>query len=160
MKRAPGFDEVTEVQSGGVSRKTGALRLWTQLEKIYRNKCITAEEYDAGRKYYADWYLAGFAPRVTSRMAEWVQNNSGSLGNMDAAERRVFHAKRFAEANRILECMGLRKAVHWLVINEIPAENIGRKYRGYRNGRAASASAITAISIGLTQLAKFYGLIR
>lgn len=159
MRLAPGFDEVTEVQSGGVSRKTGALRLWTQLDRIYRNNCITAEEYSAGCKYYCDWYLALHPTGTTMRWSEYISGLAGS-SNMDAAERRVFHGRRFAEANKILERMGLRKAIHWLVINEIPAESIGRKYRGYRNGRAASASAITAISIGLTQLAKFYGLIR
>lgn len=158
MRRAPGFDELTETQSGGVTRKSGAVRVWSQLENLYRNRRLTDEQYQAGQKYYADWYLAGFSPRVTSRMAEWVQNMAGGSSNLDAAERRVFHQKRFAQANTILEDMGTRKAVHWFVINDEPCEAIGRKFWGYSGRKTASAGAVTGIALSLQQLAKFYGL--
>jgi hypothetical protein len=158
MRRAPGWDELMETQAGGTTRKSGAVRVWTQLENLYRNRRLTDEQYQAGQKYFADWYLAGFAPRVTSRMSEWVQNNSGSPGNLDAAERRVFHAKRWAQANAILEELGTRKAVHWLVITDTPAEAIGRKYWGYSGKHSAAAGAVTGISISLQRLAKFYGI--
>jgi hypothetical protein len=160
MRRAPGFDELTETQSGGVARKSGAVRVWSQLENLYRNRRLTDEQYQAGQKYFADWYLAGFSPRVTSRMSEWVQGAAGSPGNLDAAERRVFHAKRFAQANVILEDMGTRKVVHWLVITDTPAETIGRKYWGYSGKHSAAAGAVTGISISLQRLAKFYGLVK
>lgn len=160
MRRAPGFDELTEAASGGVTRKSGAVRVWTQLENLYRNRRLTDEQYAAGQKYFADWYLAGFSPRVTSRMSEWVQGAAGAPGNLDAAERRVFHQKRFAQANVLLEEMGTRKAVHWFVINDVPCEAIGRKFWGYREVRTASAGASTSIAISLQRLAKFYGLVK
>jgi hypothetical protein len=93
------------------------------------------------------------------KWSEYISGLSGS-GDMDAAQRRVFHAKRFAQANAILEDMGVRKAVHWFVINDIPPENIGRKFWGYRGQRAASASAVTALGLALQRLAKFYGLVK
>lgn len=160
MRRVRGYDELTEAQAGGVVRKSGAVRIWSQLENLYRNGRLTAEQHQAGQKYYADWYLAGFAPRVTSRMAEWVQNAGGSPGNLDAGERRVFHAKRFAQANAKLEELGTRKAVHWLIINDTPAEQIGRKHWGYSGRKTASAGAVTAVAISLQMLAKFYGLLK
>lgn len=159
MRRAPGFDELTETQAGGTTRKSGAVRVWSQLENLYRNRRLTDEQYQAGQKYFADWYLAGFSPRVTSRMSEWVQNNGGAgSGNLDAAERRVFHAKRFAQANVLLEELGTRKAVHWLIINDTPCEAIGRKFWGYSGKHSAAAGAVTGIVISLQRLAKFYGL--
>lgn len=158
MRRAPGFDELTETQAGGTTRKSGAVRVWSQLENLYRNRRLTDEQYEAGRKYYADWYLAGFSPRVTSRMSEWVQGAAGAPGNLDAAERRVFHQKRFAQANVILEDLGTRKAVHWFVINDTPAEAIGRKFWGYGGRKTAAAGAVTGIAVSLQRLAKFYGI--
>lgn len=160
MRRAPGFDELTETQAGGTTRKSGAVRVWSQLENLYRNRRLTDEQYQAGQRYFADWYLAGFSPRVTSRMSEWVQGAAGAPGDLDAAERRVFHQKRFAQANEILEDLGTRKAVHWFVINDTPCEAIGRKFWGYREVRTASAGASTSIAISLQRLAKFYGLVK
>ena len=160
MRRAPGFDELTETQAGGTTRKSGAVRVWSQLENLYRNRRLSDEQYAAGQKYFADWYLAGFSPRVTSRMSEWVQGAAGAPGDLDAAERRVFHQKRFAQANVLLEELGVRKAVHWFVINDTPPENIGRKFWGYSGQRAASASAVTVMGLALQRLAKFYGLVK
>jgi hypothetical protein len=160
LRRAPGITEMVEVVGGGVTRKSGAVRIWSQLENLYRNRRLTDEQYQAGQKYYADWYLSGFAPRVTSRMAEWVQNGGGGQGSMDAMERRVFHQKRFAQANAVLEGLGTRKAVHWFVLGDTPAEQIGRKFWGYAGKHSASAGAVTGIAISLQQLAKFYGLVK
>lgn len=160
MRRAPGYDELSETTSGGITRKSGAVRVWSQLENLYRNRRLTDEQYQAGQKYYADWYLAGFQPNVTSKMQEWIQNGGGGFGSMDAMERRVFHQKRFAQANTILEEMGTRKAVHVFVIGDIPCEVIGRKFWGYRTRFTASAGASTALAISLERLAKFYGLVK
>jgi hypothetical protein len=161
MRRAPGFDELTEAQSGGVARKSGAVRVWSQLENLYRNRRLTDEQYQAGQKYYADWWLGLEAGRsITMRWSEYISGLGGGDGNMDAAERRVFHGKRFAEANRLLDDMGTRKAVHWFIINDIPCEQIGRKFWGYREVRTASAGASTSIAISLQRLAKFYGLVK
>ena len=158
MRLAPGFDELTETQAGGTTRKSGAVRVWSQLENLYRNRRLTDEQYQAGRKFYADWYLGGFQPRITSRMSEWVQGAAGGVGNMDAAERRVFHQRRFAQANAILEELGTRKAVHWLIIADTPAESIGRRFWGYGGRKTASAGAVIGISVSLQRLAKFYGI--
>ena len=161
MRRAPGFDELTEALPGGRTRKSGAKRVWTQLENLYRNRRLTDEQYQAGQKYYADWWLGSAAGRgVTMRWSEYISGLGGGEGNMDAAERRVFHGKRFAQANNILEGMGMRKAIHWLVINDVACEAIGRRFWGYRTKHKASASAATAASLALQVLAKFYGLVK
>jgi hypothetical protein len=159
MRRAPGYDELTEAQSGGVARKSGAVRVWSQLENLYRNRRLTDEQYQAGQKYYADWWLGLEAGRsITMRWSEYISGLGGGDGNMDAAERRVFHSRRFAKANEVLEGLGTRKAVHWFVINDIKPEDIGRKFWGYSGRKTASAGAVTGIALSLQQLAKFYGL--
>ena len=158
MRRAPGYDELTETQAGGTTRKSGAVRVWSQLENLYRNRRLTDEQYQAGQKYYADWYLGlGAGRSITMRWSEYISGLGGS-GNLDAAERRVFHRKRFAEANKLLDDMGTRKAIHWFVINDTPCGAIGKKFWGYREVRTASAGASTSIAISLQRLAKFYGL--
>ena len=158
MRMAPGFDELTETLPGGNVRKSGARKIWSQLENLYRNRRLTDEQHAAGEQYYRDWYLSGRSPKITSKMAEWVQNSSGGSGNMDAAERRVFHQKRFRQANGILEEMGTRKCIHWLIIAEMKPEDIGRKHWGYKGKHSAAAGAVTGISISLQRLAVFYGI--
>jgi hypothetical protein len=161
MRRAPGFDELTETQAGGTTRKSGAVRVWSQLENLYRNRRLTDEQYQAGQRYYADWWLGLEAGRsITMRWSEYISGLGGGEGNLDAAERRVFHAKRFAQANEVLDSLGTRKAVHWLVINDTPAEAIGRKFWGYAGKHSAAAGAVTGISISLQRLAKFYGIVK
>lgn len=153
------LDELTETADGGTVRKSGAVRVWSQLENLHRNRRVTDEQYDAGLKFYADWYLCLQAGRsVTMRWSEYISGLGSSDSTMDAAERRVFHAKRYAQANRLLDDLGVRKAIHWLVINDIPAEQVGRSIQGYRSPKSAKASGVTMISLGLQRLAKFYGI--
>lgn len=160
LRRAPGLDEIVETLPGGTTRKSGAVRVWSQLENLYRNNRLTAEQYQAGQKYYADWYLGLQAGRsVTMKWSEYISGLGGD-GNLDAAERRVFHSKRFAAANVLLDELGTRKAVHWLVINDMPAETIGRKFWGYAGKHSASAGAVTGITVSLHRLSKFYGLMK
>jgi len=160
LRAAPGYDELAEASSGGVLRKTGAIRVWSSLENLYRNRLITPEQYDAGEKLYRDWYLGHVASsQVTMKWAEYISGLAGQ-GNLDAAERKAFHAKRYAEANHLLDQLRIRKPVHWLVINDIKPEDVGRRLRGYRGQRAASASGTTAVALGLELLAKFYGLVK
>lgn len=160
MRRAPGYDELTETQGGGVVRKSGAVRVWSQLENLYRNRCISAEEYQAGQKYFADWYIGTEQGNgTTMRWTEYISGLGGSQ-NLDAMERRVFHSRRFAKANIVLDEMGRRKLIHWLVINDIPCEQIGRKYWGLKGKHTAAGRAVGAVETALHRLAKFYGLLK
>jgi hypothetical protein len=161
MRRAPGHDELVETAAGGTTRKSGAVRVWSQLENLYRNGRLTPEQHQAGLKYYADWYI-GLESRgsITMKWSEYISGLGGGSGNMDAAERRVFHAKRWAQANKILEDLGTRKCIHWLVINDIKPEMIGRRFWGYKGKHSASAGAVTGIALSLQMLAKFYGLVK
>jgi hypothetical protein len=153
------FDPVTEAAAGGMLKRTGAIRVWSQLENLHRNGLITTPQYDAGEQYHRDWYL-GFqaSAQVTMRWSEHISGMGGSGTAMDAAERRAFHARRFAGANGLLETMGLRKSVHWLVINDVRPREVGHRLRGYRGRDQAKAAGTTAVAIGLQCLARFYGL--
>lgn len=160
MRKVIGYDELSETQAGGVTKKSGAVKVWSQLENLYRNGRLTSEQYQAGQKFGADWWLGYEAGRgVTMRWKEYI-SGAGVSGDLDAAERRVFHSRRFAEANVLLEEMGVRKPLHWFIINDIPTEQIGKRAAGYRGQRAATASGVTMIALGLQRLAKFYGLVK
>lgn len=159
MAQATGFDEMAEATAGGMLKRTGAIRVWSALENLYRNRLITGPQYDAGEKFYRDWYLGHVASsQVTMKWSEYISGLGGGEGNLDAAERKAFHAKRYATANVQLDALGVRKPVHWLVIHDIKPQDVGRRFRGYRGQRAATASGVTAVALGLQLLAKFYGL--
>lgn len=159
-KASRSYDELTEASAGGVLKKTGAIRVWSALENLYRNRLISPEQYDAGEKLYRDWYLGHVASaQVTMKWSEYISGLGGE-GNLDAAERKAFHAKRYAEANVQLDALGVRKPVHWLVINDIKTEDVGRRFIGYRGKDKAAASGRTAVILGLQLLARFYGLIK
>ena len=155
------FDELTEASGGGMLKKTGAIRVWSALENLYRNNLITGPQYDAGEKYYRDWYI-GFqaSAQVTMKWSDYVSGLAGGSGSIDAVERKVFHVKRFAAANQLLEQMDMRKPVHWLVINDVHPQDVGRRLRGYRGKDKAAAAGTTAVALGLQALAKFYGLVK
>lgn len=156
------YDEMAEATAGGMLKKTGAIRVWSALEDLYRNKRITGPQYDAGEKYYRDWYLGHMASsQITMKWSDYVSGlGGGDNQSMDAAERKVFHVKRYAAANALLDSIDLRKPVHWLVINDIKPRDVGSRFRGYRGADKAQAAGTTTIAIGLQALAKFYGLIK
>lgn len=159
MAKAVGFDELSETQAGGVLRKSGAVKLWTQLECLYRNDLLTYEEYRAGQIFYIDWDKSHRGGRVTANYKEWIAS-FGVPPELDGFERRVFHSHRFQDANKILEEWNARKLVHWVCINDIPVEQVGRKHFGYKGQRSAQSSGRTALQMSLARLAKFYGLLK
>ena len=155
------FDALSEATTGGIPKKTGAIRVWSSLENLYRNGHISGQQRDAGERYYRDWYI-GFqaSAAVTMKWSEHISGADGAAPVMDVAERKVFHAKRFALANKMLDEIQMRKPVHWLCINDIRAEDIGRRSRGYRSKDKAQAAGTTLAVVGLQNLAKFYGLVK
>lgn len=163
LAKVAGYDEMAEAMSSGMTRKSGAIRVWSALENLYRNRLISPEQYDAGEKYYRDWYLGHVASaQITMKWSEYISGIGGD-GNLDASERKAFHAKRYSQANNLLDGLGIkgvRKVLHWLVINDVKPEDIGRRFIGYRGKDKAAASGRTAVAIGLQMLAKFYGLVK
>jgi hypothetical protein len=161
LAKVVGLDEMSEAMSSGMTRKTGAIRVWSALENLYRNRLISPEQHQAGERYYRDWYLGFMASaQVTMKWSDYVSGLGGGGGGLDAAERKAFHAKRYAAANGQLEALGVRKPVHWLVINDIKPQDVGHRFRGYRGKDKASAAGTTVVALGLQLLAKFYGLVK
>lgn len=158
--RAAGFDEVVETSRGGVTRKNGAVREWSQLENLHRNHIITDEEYAAGKRFEIDHRAAGYDPRVTMRWTEWIQGLAGSPEDLNAAERREFHRKRWHKACDVLEELGTRKLMHWFIVENIKPEQIARQHWGLRGKHTASGRAVGSIKTSLFRLAKFYGLVK
>jgi len=160
LRKSIGWREMVEVAPGGTTRKSGALREIRPLDDLRDKELITPEQYAAGYRYWVDHELSGYSPRVTLDYRRMLGSLDHSRPDLDAAERREFHRKRWKKANDLLESIACRKPMHWLLIEGIKPENIGKKHWGYRGQRAASASAVTSIRIALFLLAKFYGLIR
>lgn len=163
MRKALGYDELTETQAGGVVKKSGGLVVWTPLENLYRNGGIDSYQRQAGIKFGVDHFLGYQAGKsVTMRWQEYISGYGAETANLDAAERRVFHIKRFQEADKILIEMSLRirRVVHMFTIYDENAIDIGRAVTRFRAANTKSASATTLIQEGLNRLARFYGIIR
>jgi hypothetical protein len=160
MRRMIGHDEEVETLPGGTTRKSGAIREWSQLENLHRNNLISDEEYAAGRRYEIDHRMAGFDPRVTLDYRRMLGSLDHSSPDLDAAERREFHRKRWHQANKVLKECGTRKLIHWMIIENIAPQSIGRKHWGVRGKHTAAGRAVGAIQTSLYRLAVFYGLIR
>jgi hypothetical protein len=161
MQKVVGFDEMVEAQSGGVLRKTGAIRISGPIRDIWKKGRISDEQYAAAEKYFIDWWIAhGSQQSVTMRWQEYISGGFSPGGNMDAGERRAFHSKRYAQANELLEELKLRKPVHWLVVCEMRAEEVGRLWWRYRGKHSAGTAAVVGIGNGLQRLAVFYGIAR
>lgn len=156
------FDEMSEVTAGGILKKTGAIRRWTPLENLYRNRLITGPQFDAGEKLYLDHYIGFVASaHVTMQLSDFVSGSSGAdNSSMDAAERKVFHQKRYREANKVLDLFDVRKPIHWLIFEEIKPQYVGHRFRGYRGKDKAASSGTTTVAIALQGLARFYGLVK
>jgi hypothetical protein len=157
------FDEMAEATSGGLLRKTGAIRVWTSLENLYRNKVISAIEKDAGDQYYRDHYIVHVGGmNVTMNWSDHVSSFGGSYGNLDAAERREFHRKRLHAANKTLKNMTMDerfyKLIQWVVVDDCGSTEVGRRARGLRDRKRAGASGSASISDALAVLAQFYGM--
>jgi hypothetical protein len=159
MRKAIGYDEVVETTPGGLTRKNGAVRLTNAVWDIYKKGRINDEQLSAAERYYLDWYIGfGSTEQVTMRWQEYIGGGHSPSGNLDAGERRVFHQKRYAEANKLLEKMDWRKPVHWLVITDRTAEEVGKLHYRYRGKHSGSAAAVTGLRDALQSLAIFYGL--
>lgn len=157
------FDELAEATPGGLLKKTGALRVWTAMENLYRNGVITGVEKDAGDQYYRDYYIVhGGGLNVTMRWRDHVSGFGSGVSDLDAAERREFHRKRLHAANRMLKGLTaderFYKLIQWAVIEDCGSAEIGRRARGLRDRKRAGASGSAALSDALSILAKFYGL--
>jgi hypothetical protein len=160
MRKAIGWTEMVEVASGGTTRKSGAVREIRWLDDLWQKGLVSSEEREAGYKYQTDHELAGYSPRVTLDYRRMMGGLDRGQPDMDAAERRVFHRDRWHKANKILEEIKCKKAMHWFLIENIKPETIGRQYWGYGGQRASTASARATISIALYRLARFYGIVR
>lgn len=160
MRRMEGYDELTEAQPGGVPKKTGAVRDWGPLENLYRNGGLTQEQYRAGVQLYADCFRGGLAgSRVTMRWEEYI-SGLGAPGNLDGVERRVFFRNRYFDACTLLRKSFYYDEVHAFCVEDIKAEDIGKRFYKLKTRQTASASATRVIAKGLQLLAKFYGFVK
>jgi hypothetical protein len=160
MRKSIGHDEVVETTPGGLTRKNGAVRLVRHLDDLWKKGLVSDEEREAGYKFHIDHELAGYSPRVTMDYRRMLGGTDRGQPDLDAAERREFHRKRWHQACKVLEEIKCRKAMHWFLIEDIKLENIGSKFWGYGGQRASTASARATVSIALYRLARFYGLVK
>ena len=148
-------DVMETVTRGGALKMTGR-RIVTPLDDLRHHDRITEREHAAGMRYYADYVYAERPSQSVMRWQEFV-SSSHTPGELDGAERKAFHSRRFADANAWLGKY-LASIVRMLVVEDMAAMEIGVAVFGYKHRNSASSAGVALASAGLERLASFYRL--
>lgn len=146
---------VVENEGGGHGRLTGT-KILSPLEELLHRERIEAREFEAARKFYVDWYFTERPSQAVMRWQEFVSSGA-SPGDLDQAERRSFHAKRFAGACQSLGAYHGAVA-KMLVLDEMSLTQIGIRIFGFKSRNGAAGSGLAAAVGMLDVLARFYKL--
>jgi hypothetical protein len=151
---AKALEDQIEIVTPDESEHWRAIRMLdaNALEYLRARQCITGGQYEAGHRFYSDWYHAGLAASGVIDPGRVIVDG----GNRDAvAERRLeaLHAWQ-----RAVQGVGL---IHSTILSDIllseeRLESWGRRRRGQNNPKLARHAAITALSLALEALELYY----
>lgn len=156
--------QVDTVSEGPRNRKSEAVRMRDEpLEWLLSKNKITNRQYDAGRKFYAHWYLSGGSPLITPQYAEYIARFDDPHGAVFASERREYHAGEYRKG---IQAMGLKTGA---IVQQFVCESQttfsdqhtvdGLAARHLKRYGAKARSAILAIiEVGLESLREEYRL--
>ena len=90
--------------SKGRATKTTGRRVLTQtpLDRYWRRKEITYDEYDAGRRLHADWYFAVSQPRVTASYNNEIRLRKPSTAADDREDARYRYTAAVQHVGQVL----------------------------------------------------------
>lgn len=122
------------------------------LEDLRSRKAITGDQYSAGMRFYADWYLSGLA-------------NSGVIdpGRVVVDGGKIDHLNdvKLAALNRwqkAVQALGLivSQVLTDILLSEEPLASYGVRRCGYGNPKLARLAAIGALKTSLDALDYYY----
>lgn len=126
------------------------------LEWLLAKRVISRRQYEAGRKFYAHWYLAGMSPQITPRYEEFVARFEPPGDRLFACERRAYYLGEYREA---LAEMGkiCGRIVQGFICENRSAEDLAAGYLR-RYGSRGRSSVLDIVKVGLETLVETYGM--
>lgn len=155
-KAGSDFEEVITgiVDRNGVVDEKLTLRLLdgSVLDMLLSRSTITTDQYNAGSKFYLDWYIARFGNSgVVDPTKEHV--DGGTIDLMQ--DRTLDAAKRFNKAAFALSEPHLN-VMNNVVILEMTLLDYGRKRYRRKDSKDARLASITSLQDALTALDHYY----
>ena len=119
----------------------------TQIDRCEKRKNISAEQAEAGRRYFADAYYSGTVPRTAVSGSERVDRSPESLSDRYvAATQRRRHA---------IKALGdLVGVVEWVCVDDLSPTSWALKHGEF------PGAGIAVFRIALTTPSKHYGIVR
>jgi hypothetical protein len=122
------------------------------LDRLWSRQTIDGDQYNAGVKYYKDWYLGGFAASgVVDATKPYVDGGDPMAGQTV----RLHHANRFGKAAIAIGRV-LSSIVGDAVLHEQPMDFLCHRYSKSTDRDRARADVITVMKLGLDALALHY----
>lgn len=154
QRRAMAGEDEIEIVTPDQSHNWRAVRMLDGhvLEYLRNRKAINADHYEAGHRFYSDWYHAGLAASGVIDPGRVIVDG----GNHDAMQDRKLTALNAWQ--KAVQGVGL---IHSTILSDIllveeRLESWGRRRRGQNNPKLARHAAITALVLALEALDLFY----
>jgi hypothetical protein len=122
------------------------------LNKMLSRDTIDGEQYNAGVKYYKDWYLGGFAASgVVDPSKPFVDGGDPTAGQAT----RIYHANRFGKAAIAIGRV-LASVVGDAILHEQRIDFLAQRYSKSTDRDRSRADVYQGIRLGLDALALYY----
>ena len=113
---------------------------------------ITGDQYEAGSRYFADWYFAGLA---ASGVIDLARERVDGATYKDIPEYRIAAQTRFNRVCKMLSPVD-RHVLDDVILSEVPLEVYADRYRHLSARRDRWIAALTTLRNALTALAIAY----
>jgi hypothetical protein len=149
--RQAGEDVEAFTPDENVNFKTIRMLDGSPLEKLATAEKITGDQYNAGSRYFSDWYHSGLAPGGAT---DYSRDKVDCPGYVDISYERMAAQTRF---NRALKAIG---AVHAHILDDVllsdaPLAVYADRFNFVRR-RDRSLAALTALRLALDALSEHY----
>ena len=133
-------------------RRTVRMLDGSQVSMLFERGSLNADQFNAGERFYADWYFAGLAASGVIDPARDVVDG-GKIETM--TERRLAALGRWQSAVQGVGKMH-SQALTCIVLLDEPLEVYGRRYHKRASRKDATIAAITVLQVALAQLDLYY----
>lgn len=148
-----GEDEI-EIVTPDKSHNWRAVRMLDRhvLEYLKNRRAISADQYEAGSRFFSDWYIAGLAASGVIDPGRVIVD--GGFDN-HVSDRKLFALHSW---QRAVQSIGVIHSTILcdMVLLEERLESWGRRRRNQKNPKLARHAAITALVLALEALVAYY----
>lgn len=124
----------------------------TPIDRLRKHNHITADQYNAGCRYFSDWYKSGFA---ASGVIDPAKERVAGGEHKDMADVVLAAQTRFNHALIAIDGDS-RHILDDVVLSEVPLNIYADRYREFPQARERRAIALTLLRKALDQLARHY----